>query len=578
LRIRWKLFLALFGVAGGVAIGVLWLAERQFRGWVRAQVVERFEGEVAELLEARSERLGETLEVASELAAEPAVAEALRGGVERGEAERVRERYFAALGERRRARGARAGGGRAPVMPTMGVVDREGEVEFFGRAVGVRRARRDPGRRRELGALGVEGRSSVGYAAVDEGLRRQVKEFVLCPVVDGGELLGWFLLGRDAATFEERRAAREGGADGEALRTGLLVEGEWFGSELEEGAERELLRRLEAGEVAGSSEVIEFDGEPMLVLARELNPDSPLGRGVQVGLFPLARLEAAVTRLRLGVSGLALAAVALSGGVGWWLSRRFSEPIQALVAGAARVRAGDFGGRVELSSRDEFGELGREFNAMTEGLAQRERYREVLSKTSDPAVAERLMDGSLELGGELREAAVVFCDIRGFTPLSERLSPPELLARLNAHMSAMTAVIHEHGGVVDKFVGDLVMAVFGAPLGRPDDLERAVACARAMVAERRRLNASDPPGFEIGIGLTVGELVAGLMGSSERLNYTVLGPRVNLAARLCGLAGAGEVWIDGETAERLGPEVEREPHGPVEVRGVSDAVEVWSLR
>ena len=138
---------------------------------------------------------------------------------------------------------------------------------------------------------------------------------------------------------------------------------------------------------------------------------------------------------------------------------------------------------------------------------------------------------------------------------------------LNEHMTAMTELVYAHRGVVDKFVGDEIMAVFGAPKEYGDDPSNAVRCALAMVAKRWELNAMGGHKFDIGIGVASGEMVAGCMGSVDRLNYTVVGERVNLAARLCSKAGPGEVMaaVSEDIAE--GERVR------VEVKGFSEPVE-----
>jgi class 3 adenylate cyclase len=260
------------------------------------------------------------------------------------------------------------------------------------------------------------------------------------------------------------------------------------------------------------------------------------------------------------------------------LARRFSRPIDALVEGTRRVREGDFESTVHVASKDEFGMLASSFNGMIRDLGLKEKYHDLLGKTSDPGLVQSLLDGKIELGGDLHHAAVLFCDIRGFTAMTDGMNPSDVIRLLNDHMMAMTRVIHEHGGVVDKFVGDLVMAVFGLPLGREDDLQRALDCAVAMQIEREHLNRSGSPAIETGIGIAWGEVVAGMMGSPERMNYTVLGERVNLAARLCSAAGAGEVVTDRATVEAAGTPSRFERRNEQPMKGFKVPVEVWTVK
>jgi class 3 adenylate cyclase len=201
----------------------------------------------------------------------------------------------------------------------------------------------------------------------------------------------------------------------------------------------------------------------------------------------------------------------------------------------------------------------------------------VLDKVSDPGVAAALMQGELALGGERRRACVLFCDIRGFTPLTQDMDPQEVIQLLNEHFTPLAKIIALHHGVVDKYVGDLVMAVFGAPVGHASDVEDAMACALAMMDTRRTLNENNPRPIRIGIGLAAGDMVAGCMGSADRLNYTVLGERVNLAARLCSRAASMEILADAETVAMAGPRVRAESIGSIELKGFSQAIGAYRI-
>jgi class 3 adenylate cyclase len=174
--------------------------------------------------------------------------------------------------------------------------------------------------------------------------------------------------------------------------------------------------------------------------------------------------------------------------------------------------------------------------------------------------------------------SVLFCDIRGFTALTERMSPTDVVELVNEHMTAMTAVVYEHRGVIDKFVGDLVMALFGAPKSYGEDALGAVRCARGMVAARERLNAMSRHRIEIGIGVASGMVVAGRMGSSDRLSYTVLGERVNLASRLCSAAGPMEIFVDETTYLRVGAEFGADPLPGLTLRGFSGVTPAFRVR
>jgi adenylate cyclase len=290
-----------------------------------------------------------------------------------------------------------------------------------------------------------------------------------------------------------------------------------------------------------------------------------------------APFDSILTALLLGGGG-ALLISALAGAV---LSRSLTRPIRDLVAAAGRVAAGDYETEVRVDSSDEMGTLAEAFNEMTRGLLQREQYRSVLNKVVSPDVAKELMKGDVDLGGENREVSVLFADIRGFTPLTEGMEPQEVIRVLNECMEHLSRAVDAEDGVVDKFIGDEIMAVFGAPVTQADHAHRAVSAAVRMRDGMAEMNATrvargDAP-LGLGIGIASGVAVAGNMGSSDRLNYTVLGETVNLAARLTDQAEAGEILVSGQTVEKAGAGVVAPCVGQRSLKGFSSDVEVFSV-
>jgi class 3 adenylate cyclase len=259
------------------------------------------------------------------------------------------------------------------------------------------------------------------------------------------------------------------------------------------------------------------------------------------------------------------------------VARGLVEPVDRLVAGAAAVQRGDLAVRLPVRGHDELARLTTAFNEMTEGLAQKERYRSVLELVADREVAAQLLRGEIALGGELRHATVVFADIVGFTALTERMPPERVIELVNQHMTALTAVVHAHGGIVDKFLGDGLMAVFGAPRARNDDAARAVAAARAMLRERERMNADATRDLHLHVGIASGPMVAGCVGSTDRLSYTVLGARVNLAARLCGAARSGAILLDEDTRRAIPADVPLAAVPGLTLAGFSTTVTAWRV-
>jgi adenylate cyclase len=226
--------------------------------------------------------------------------------------------------------------------------------------------------------------------------------------------------------------------------------------------------------------------------------------------------------------------------VGAWLtyivSTGYQRPLVEMKKALGRVRTGDFDVRVQVTSDDELGALGDGFNEMTAGLKERELIRATFGRMVDPNVRDHLLRGNLQLGGEVRHAAVLFVDIRGFTSLSEGMRPDDVVRLLNFYFDRLGPVIVAEQGVLNKYIGDAMMAVFGAPVPLPNPavaaLRAAVGMREAMGALNQELAQAGLPPLKIGIGIHYGPVLAGNIGSAERMEYTVIGDTVNLASRV----------------------------------------------
>ena len=266
---------------------------------------------------------------------------------------------------------------------------------------------------------------------------------------------------------------------------------------------------------------------------------------------------------------------AVAGAAGF--SRLVTRPVSLLVGGVRRIADGDYTTRVTLHQRDELGQLADSFNAMSQGLAERDEVRSLLGKVVSPQIADELLSREIELGGEEIEATILFSDIRDFTSISESQSPQAVIRMLNDYLTEMNGVIESHQGVVDKYIGDAIMALYGAPLRHEDSAGNAIRTALDMLDVVQTFNASRRERgevcIEIGIGINTGSVVAGNMGSISRLNYTVLGDAVNLASRLEGLCKfyCVPVITSGYTAARAKKVVFRELDR-VRVKGRSEPV------
>lgn len=273
-----------------------------------------------------------------------------------------------------------------------------------------------------------------------------------------------------------------------------------------------------------------------------------------------------------------IGAILVSGGI--------TKPLLELSEVARRVQGGDLNAKVEVRSSDEVGVLGAAFNTMTAGLRERERERDIFGRVVSPEVREKLLSGALELGGETLWIAVLFSDIRSFSTISEQMTPQEVVTFLNEYLSEMTHAIREWGGYINNFIGDAIVAIFGAPIDQPDKEWRAVAAALAMrerlIELNRRRTGRGEPAIGNGVGISTGEAVAGQIGSLERLMYTVIGDTVNVAARLESLTKdypEYPILINGPTAEALQDRTDLvlKHLGPIQVKGRAEPVDVFAV-
>jgi adenylate cyclase len=224
-----------------------------------------------------------------------------------------------------------------------------------------------------------------------------------------------------------------------------------------------------------------------------------------------------------------------------------------------------------------------EINILGKQVQEEQLTRDRLSRLLSPNVAERVIKGQVDVkpGGTRTECAVYNSDIRGFTRMSEHTSPEELVEMLNAYFEAMVDTIFKWEGTLDKFMGDGIMALWGAPVSHPDDPERAVECAIEQTEvlgrfNRHRIAAGQPP-LGVGIAVHTGQLVAGYIGSSKALSYTVIGDVANTSARLCAKALAGQIVVSEATKSKLGPRFELEELAPMRVRGKDKPMQVYNL-
>jgi len=308
----------------------------------------------------------------------------------------------------------------------------------------------------------------------------------------------------------------------------------------------------------------------------------PLGWTVLVEQASSEALAVIDQRFR---DSLLFAAAALVGAVvlGLLAVRVVTGPVKRLEAAAASLAAGQMGAKVEVRGSDELAQLADSFNRMSAGLQERERLRRTFSRYVSDAVASRILSeaSDLDLKGELVEVTVLFLDVRHFSHLADLYPPQMVVELLNAYFERIVRVITEHDGVINKFIGDAIMTVFGVPKAVADPELRAVKAALEIQRLVRELNRERSERalevLEFGIGVNTGAAIAGNIGSKERAEYTVIGDAVNVAQRLQAMAGAGEVHISTATYGRLKGRFEVEHRGEVKVKGRERPVDIYKV-
>ena len=342
-----------------------------------------------------------------------------------------------------------------------------------------------------------------GYGVIDGELYSLTVVPVRAPHVVGWIVIGFRL---DKAFFNE-----------------LLRGGDLLVALVHQGRTLAAMRSV-AGPLVSVSLDLEVAGSPPAVMTLAYSLDQKLE--------PVRRLEA----LLMAVGGGTLV---FAGLLALLIARNVGHPVRRLAAHTEVIARGDYAARLELDRADELGRLAQSFNAMSAGLAERDQIRDLLDKNVSPEVAAQLMREGAALGGEEREATILFADLRGFTTLSEGTEPQALVALLNRYLDRMSAEIERQGGVIDKFIGDEIMALFSAPVTQQDASDRALRAALGMTsaleALNRELAAENRPPLAVGIGINTARVVAGNIGSHRRLNYSVIGDGVNIASRLQSL-------------------------------------------
>jgi adenylate cyclase len=276
----------------------------------------------------------------------------------------------------------------------------------------------------------------------------------------------------------------------------------------------------------------------------------------------------------LGIWVIVGLGVAVAGAIA--LALRISRPILKIDRVAKEVAQGNFQARVDgVRSRDEIGDLARRMNDMVVGLNERFQLAKFVSSGTLTAIKSADQEG-IRLGGVRRLVTMLFCDIRGYTAFAERHDPEVVVEVLNLYFQNLSDLVVSHGGDIDKYVGDQIIAVFQGE----EMVADAVRCALAMQRKTAALAREHPDWhLAVGIGINTGEVILGAMGSRERMDYTALGDHVNLAARLCAQAGPGQTLISASSQRAIAgsSEVAIAALAPIMLRGKSEPVPVYEV-
>jgi adenylate cyclase len=265
------------------------------------------------------------------------------------------------------------------------------------------------------------------------------------------------------------------------------------------------------------------------------------------------------------------------------VSRSIVEPLEDMLGVVENVRRGDYESRVRVVSNDEIGALGDSTNMMIEGLAEREVIRSMFGRYVSPEIRDEILSGRIPLEGELREATVLFADLRNFTPFVESMPPKEAVKIINGYFQAMDAAIRQHNGLILQYIGDAILAVFGVPLPRADHPASASRAALEMCRELEKFNAmitqEEREPIRHGIGVNTGMVLAANIGSPDRVTYSLIGDAVNVASRIQDLTKDFDydILLSETTRQSLGQEFTIKELPPTRVKGKQNPLNLYAL-
>jgi len=284
--------------------------------------------------------------------------------------------------------------------------------------------------------------------------------------------------------------------------------------------------------------------------------------------------------------GLLSIAAAIS--VAFLIGTMLKKDTQEIIASVKAVAKGNFNTQINIHRPDELGEIAEGINEMSQGLRLREQIKEAFGRFVNPKIAATFIDkfvkdgDNFKMGGQKQHTVILMADLRDFTALSETMEPDALIALLNSYFSAMVEVIHSEGGVVDKFMGDAIMAIFGLTDAKDAEnaaLSAAVKMRSALEELNRTFKKEGKPQLDNGIGIHSGEVIAGYLGSQERLEFTVIGSAVNVTSRIEEQTKvlSKSILISEVTLNKVDKNFKTSFVETLQLKGVSEAIKLYTV-
>ncbi len=269
------------------------------------------------------------------------------------------------------------------------------------------------------------------------------------------------------------------------------------------------------------------------------------------------------------------------------MAKKITDPISKLATAASAVGKGRLAAvdlpKISINRHDEVHALYVAFDEMLQSLKDKEKVRAALNKVVSPVIAAEILKSDMHLGGEKKEVCVLFGDIRGFTQMTEKMDPEAVIEMLNHCMTHVSRIVDENGGIIDKYVGDAAMALFGIPQLKEGQvlgaIKTAIEITKRLAEWNKEREAQGKIPIHMGIGIDVGDVVAGNMGAEDRQNYTVLGKHVNMASRLCAMAAPGQILISEAVANfpRIKETFTIREIGKEKLKGFTEEVAVYEV-